>query len=213
VDAPSLLPERIRQISLIDPAFSEIISSSPISPFGEKRSTESNFSALIRTILSQQLSTQAAITIISRVLKAVEGEFTPRRLHDLDVFTLRTLGCSATKIRAIQSLARSALEEQIPFATLDLLSNEEIFEHLTSQFGIGKWTVDIFLMFQLGREDIWPVGDLGVRRGWQLLHGLENEVTIQQLSEAGEQFLNLRSHVAWYCWKESDAKKLKRIKM
>ena len=87
------------------------------------------------------------------------------------------------------------------FRSLHTLSEEEIFETLVPLFGIGRWTVEMFLMFQLGRLDIWPVGDLGVRRGWEKIHRLSDEITPKELQKKGERFTPFRSHVAWYCWR------------
>ena len=74
-------------------------------------------------------------------------------------------------------------------------------ELLLPLFGVGKWTVEMFLIFQLGRLDIWPVGDLGVRRGWEKLFQMPEEIEIAALNEAGEKFAPYRSHLAWYCWR------------
>jgi DNA-3-methyladenine glycosylase II len=74
-------------------------------------------------------------------------------------------------------------------------------ETLLPLFGIGKWTVEMFLIFQLGRLDIWPVGDLGVRRGWEKLFNLQEEIEVSNLLKAGEKFVPYRSHLAWYCWR------------
>jgi DNA-3-methyladenine glycosylase II len=74
-------------------------------------------------------------------------------------------------------------------------------ELLLPLFGVGKWTVEMFLIFQLGRLDIWPVGDLGVRRGWEKLFRMPDEIEINALIKAGEKFAPYRSHLAWYCWR------------
>ncbi len=84
---------------------------------------------------------------------------------------------------------------------LHRLSDDKIKEYLLPQFGIGNWTVEMFLMFQLGRQDVWPVGDLGVRRGWEKLHRLRSEIAPKRLQKIGEAYSPYRSHLAWYCWR------------
>lgn len=83
-------------------------------------------------------------------------------------------------------------------------TDDEILEHLLPQFGIGRWTVEMFLMFQLGRQDVWPVGDLGVRRGWERIHKLRNEIEPKKLEKLGAEYSPYRSHVAWYCWRANE---------
>ncbi len=87
---------------------------------------------------------------------------------------------------------------------LHRLTDEEILDHLLPQFGIGRWTVEMFLMFQLGRQDVWPVGDLGVRRGWERIHKLRNEIEPKKLEKLGAEYSPYRSHVAWYCWRANE---------
>jgi len=84
------------------------------------------------------------------------------------------------------------------------LSDEEIYKVLTSLWGIGPWTVDMFMMFQLGKLNVWPVGDLGVRRGWEKIHKLKEEIAPAALMKKGEKFHPYRSVVAWYCWRAVD---------
>jgi DNA-3-methyladenine glycosylase II len=85
--------------------------------------------------------------------------------------------------------------------SLNQMSDSEIEAALLPLHGIGKWTVEMFLIFQLGRQDIWPVGDLGVRRGWEKIHRLEDEITVSELTKKGSKFAPYRSHLAWYCWR------------
>ena len=87
---------------------------------------------------------------------------------------------------------------------LHLMSDGEIFDALLPLFGIGRWTVEMFLIFQLGRSDIWPVGDLGVRRGWERIHKMKDDITPELLTKRGEKFAPYRSHVAWFCWRALD---------
>lgn len=115
---------------------------------------------------------------------------------------MRAAGVSGAKFRTIQGIASAALSKEIKINSLHLIdSDEEIFSQLTSLWGVGPWTVDMFMMFQLGRLDIWPTGDLGVRRGWEKIYALRDEISPRELEIKGEKFRPYRSVVAWYCWR------------
>ena len=118
--------------------------------------------------------------------------------------SLRAAGLSGAKAKTIQGLANAALEKRVDFKNLHEQSDEEVYQDLTQLWGIGPWTVDMFMMFQLGRLDIWPTGDLGVRRGWEKTHKLKAEITPEALYKKGEKFRPHRSIVAWYCWRALD---------
>ena len=197
-----------RYIISINPRFDLVIKSSGFCTIGsrpgKRRAGESNFASLASSILSQQLSTKAAATIISRVEILSGGTLNPERISELKKSELRRAGCSEAKTRAITELAHSTVSREIPMSSLHRLTDEEIMEHLLPLFGIGRWTVEMFLMFQLGRPDIWPVGDLGVRRGWEKIHRMRTEIEPQVLAKIGRKYAPYRSHVAWYCWRALD---------
>jgi DNA-3-methyladenine glycosylase II len=194
-----------RAITQINPRFDRVIKSSGLCTLGietgKNRSRESNFAALASSILSQQLSTQAAATIIGRVEELAGGTLRAVRIVELTTRQLRLAGCSNAKARSIMELAHATVDRQIPMNSLHRLPDEQIMEHLLPLFGIGRWTVEMFLMFQLGRDDIWPVGDLGVRRGWEKIHRMRTEIEPAKLELLGAKYAPYRSHVAWYCWR------------
>ena len=194
-----------RHIITINPRFDTVIKSSGFCTIGarpgKRRAGESNFASLASSILSQQLSTKAAATIISRVEKLSGGTLQPQRIAELNKSELRSAGCSEAKARAITELAHVTVSREVPMNSLHRLSDEEIMGHLLPLFGIGRWTVEMFLMFQLGRSDIWPVGDLGVRRGWEKIHRMRSEIEPRTLEKLGVKYAPYRSHVAWYCWR------------
>ncbi|MEN9542930.1 MAG: hypothetical protein RL239_583 [Actinomycetota bacterium] len=165
---------------------------------------ESNFASLASSILSQQLSTKAAATIIGRVEEICGGSLQAKKLAEVSAAKLRAAGCSNSKARAVRELAQASTENQIPMKNLHRLSDQEIMEYLLPMYGIGKWTVEMFLMFQLERVDVWPVGDLGVRRGWERIHRMRSEITPEALSKLGATYSPYRSHVAWYCWRANE---------
>jgi DNA-3-methyladenine glycosylase II len=188
-----------REIIEREPRFAPVIERSGLSPIGSGQRRESNFRSLATSIISQQLSGKAAATIIGRV-DAITGGITPRRINETSIAKLRSAGLSGSKARAISELAEA--ESEIRFSRLHLIEDdEEIYRRLLPLFGVGRWTVEMFLIFQLGRIDIWPTGDLGVRRGWEKVHRLRSEISPQELERKGEKFRPYRSHLAWYCWR------------
>lgn len=188
-----------REIIEREPRFAPVIERSGLSPIGSGQRRESNFRSLATSIISQQLSGKAAATIIGRV-DAITGGITPRRINETSIAKLRSAGLSGSKARAISELAEA--ESEIRFSRLHLIEDdEEIYRRLLPLFGVGRWTVEMFLIFQLGRIDIWPTGDLGVRRGWEKVHRLRSEISPKELERKGEKFRPYRSHLAWYCWR------------
>ena len=188
-----------REIARIEPRFAPVIERSGYCPIGTTPRRESNFRSLATSIISQQLSTKAAATIIERV-ESLSGGISPSRIERIPLARLRSAGLSGAKARAIKELASA--DREVRFSRLHLLEDDEaIFERLLPLFGIGNWTVEMFLIFQVGRLDIWPTGDLGVRRGWERVHRMRSEISPTELMKEGERFRPFRSHLAWYCWR------------
>lgn len=190
-----------KKISKLEPRFSEVVSLYGPSPIGVKKRRESNFESLASSVLSQQLSTKAAETIILRVKDMAGGNLDPMRLSRLSAAQLRSAGCSGAKARSISELAEKVTTGDLDMKSLSRKSNDEIIDNLLPLFGIGRWTVEMYLIFQLGRLDVWPVGDLGVRRGWEKIFKLRKEISPEKLNSLGDRFAPYRSHLAWYCWR------------
>jgi DNA-3-methyladenine glycosylase II len=167
--------------------------------------TESHFAALVRAILYQQLAGAAARAIHGRLLAALGGEVTPKRLLSLSSQTLRAVSLSASKAASMQDLATKILNGSVVLypAALRGRSDDEIVATLTGVRGIGTWTAQMFLMFQLRRLDVWPSGDLGVRKGFGLAWGMPTP-TPKQLKTLGDPYRPYRSVVAWYCWRAAE---------
>jgi DNA-3-methyladenine glycosylase II len=144
---------------------------------------------------------KAAETIFLRLKRAAGGRILPARIAALSQNQAREVGLSSAKFKTIQGIATAALTREIKINKLHEKSDEDIFRELTSLWGVGPWTVDMFMMFQLGRLDIWPTGDLGVRRGWEKIHRLESEIAPSELEIKGEKYRPYRSVIAWYCWR------------
>ena len=199
----------VDEISDTDKRFAKVISESPLCTIGSAASPESNFESLVSSVISQQLAVKAAETIHGRLTQLAKGNITPVRIAKLSDTALREIGVSGAKAKTIQGLAQAALTGSVPINDLHELSDEEVFNGLTSLWGIGPWTVDMFMMFQLHRLDIWPTGDLGVRRGWESIHKLSEQIEPKVLEVKGEKFRPYRSVVAWYCWRHLDNAKKK----
>jgi DNA-3-methyladenine glycosylase II len=185
-----------------DKKLARIIAAQPLCTIGRNPKPVTHFEALVESIISQQLAVKAAETIFLRVKKSAGGRIQPARISALSEGQMREAGVSGAKYKAISGLASAALDKRINVNKLhEIESDEEIFTQLTGLWGVGPWTVDMFMMFQLGRLDIWPTGDLGVRRGWEKIYSLSDEITPKELEAKGEKFRPYRSVVAWYCWR------------
>lgn len=192
----------VAEISARDKKLAKIVAAHPLCTLGRNPKPVTHFESLVESVISQQLAVKAAETIFLRVKKSVGGRIIPARIASLSEIELREAGVSGAKAKAIQGLASAAVNREIPVNRLhEIDSDEEIFKRLTSLWGIGPWTVDMFMMHQLGRLDIWPTGDLGVRRGWEKIYSLSEEITPKALELKGEKFRPYRSVVAWYCWR------------
>jgi len=162
--------------------------------------------SLARSILFQQLSGKAAATIVGRLEQAVGAtRLTPGALARVDDATLRACGVSGNKTLALRDLSRRAEAGEVPDSKALLqLHHEEIIERLTAVRGIGRWTVEMMLMFRLGRPDILPVDDLGVRKGAQLLDKLEEIPKPKELALRGEAWGPYRTLAGLYLWRIAD---------
>ena len=166
------------------------------------RPTETHFATLVRSIVYQQLAGAAAGAIHGRLILALEGEVTPERMLTLTPGTLRAAGLSGRKAATLLDLAGKVRDGTVSLdpRTLARESNDEIVARLTTVSGIGKWSAEIFLIFQLGRLDVWPTGDLAVRKGYALAWGIPTP-TPKQLDQLGEPYRPYRTVLAWYSWR------------
>jgi DNA-3-methyladenine glycosylase II len=169
------------------------------------RPTETHFETLMRAITHQQLAGAAARAIHGRLLAALDGEHTPERLLTLSDETLRAAGLSAAKTAALQDLATKVLDGTVVLDPRRLARepDAEVIARLSSVRGIGVWTAQMFLMIQLRRLDVWPTGDLGVRKGFGFAWRIPTP-TPKELEVLAESYRPYRSVVAWYCWRAAD---------
>jgi DNA-3-methyladenine glycosylase II len=165
---------------------------------------QSPYESLARAIAHQQLHAAAAQSILARLVSHFGQRFpAPAELLAADPAQLRATGFSFAKIAALRDLAARTLEGVVPptLAALEPLSDLEIIERLTAVRGIGRWTVEMMLIFQLGRPDVLPVDDFGVCNGFRLAYGLAGMPLPRALAEFGERWKPHRSHAAWYLWR------------
>ncbi len=192
-----------RKIVKIDPAFAPAIKNLAPCTFGLEKPKVSQYQSLIRAVIAQQVSTAAALTISGRLQEKCSGSITAARVGSLSLKELQSVGLTGAKVRTISELTQASLSGEINFRKFTYMSDEEIIKDLVPLFGIGQWTVEMFLIFHLGRLDVWPVDDLAVRRGWDNLHPNSEPIKPKALQLLGDQFAGMRSVVAWYCWRAS----------
>ena len=174
----------------------------------ELRAAKSVYAALAESIVSQQLSGRAAATIYGRLCALFPGARSgpkPAQILAAPEAALRGAGLSRAKALALRDLAERTLSGEIPtLAAARRLSDAAIIERLTEVRGIGRWTAEMFLIFRLGRPDVLPVDDLGVRKGFALAYGLAQNPTPRVLAQHGEQWAPFRTVASWYLWRRAD---------
>jgi DNA-3-methyladenine glycosylase II len=191
-----------QELSSRDKRLAKVIEAHPLCTVGRNPKPVTHFEALVESVISQQLAVKAADTIYGRVKDLARGRMVPGRIAEISETEMRAAGVSGAKFKTIQGLADAAISKRINIDKLHEIDDDQlIFNQLTSLWGIGPWTVDMFMMHQLGRLDIWPTGDLGVRRGWEKIHSLKEEIEPKVLEKKGEKYRPYRSVVAWYCWR------------
>jgi DNA-3-methyladenine glycosylase II len=195
--------EAMRHLRRVDRRFAPVIErAGPIAFRPETMGTP--FASLSHAIVYQQLNGTAAGAIYNRV-KALFGKRSfpsPKDIAGVQPRLLRMAGLSRAKVLAIKDLARKVLDGTVPSAAhLRRMSDEEIIEHLTQVRGIGRWTVEMLLIFQLGRPDVLPVGDYGVRQGYQILFRTRELPKPSELADIGERWRPYRTAASWYLWR------------
>src|SRR3954469_16798367 len=198
-----------RHLAASDPRMAALIARSvryKIKPGGVVRP----FEALAESIAYQQLSGKAAATIWGRVraLYPRRKNLDPKLVLDTPDEKLRAAGLSRSKVAALKDLAAKTLDGTVPNSrALAKMSDDEIVERLTQVRGIGRWTAEMLLLFDLGRLDVWPVSDYGVRKGFAKTFGKRKLPDPKQLMKLGEKWRPYRSVAAWYFWRALDEPK------
>ena len=197
------ITEAVRKLRDSDPKLARLIES--VGPCGlNGRGARSPFAALAESIAYQQLTGKAAATIFSRVLAIYRPKRfpTPEDILATPDQALRDAGLSRSKVASIKDLSAKTIDGTVPkLARLRRLSDDEIVERLTSVRGIGRWTVEMLLMFHLGRPDVLPASDYGVRKGFHRTFRTRGLPTPAQILKRGELWRPYRSVASWYLWR------------
>lgn len=198
---------QLRALARRDPALGKALEGLPPFPGFPLPPSRPHFHTLARIIIYQQLAGAAARTIHGRVmaLSPKPGRFpTAAELLALPEERLREAGLSRNKLRAIRNLAERVLDRTLPLRSLSRLPDDEVTARLTAVWGIGEWTAQMFLLFHLGRLDVFAPGDLGLQEGIRILDGLEARPAPAAALQRAEVWRPLRSVASWYLWRLVD---------
>jgi 3-methyladenine DNA glycosylase/8-oxoguanine DNA glycosylase len=195
----SSLGAAIDEVASRDPVLADLVAR--IGPIRHRpRDPDGPFAALVRAIVFQQLAGRAAQAIYGRVRARVGDTLNPEALTAASDAELRAAGLSGNKLASLRDLSAKVLDGTVVLSRTSRRSDEELIERLTAVRGIGRWTAEMYLMFQLRRLDVWPVDDLGVRQGYALAWNVDPPPTPRELDPLGDRFRPYRSVVARYCW-------------
>jgi DNA-3-methyladenine glycosylase II len=197
----------LSHLSKSDPVMARLVNEH--GPLDEKQRRRGRppdaYGALVRSIVGQQLSTKAALTIYGRMTELFDGSTpSPRELLEVDPELIRKAGLSRAKVSYLRDLAEHVEDGEVDLERLPELPDDEVSEQLTAIKGLGQWTVDMFLIFHLGRPDVLPVGDLGIRRAVQTEYGLDELPDAGELERIAEPWRPHRSLACLYLWSSLD---------
>jgi len=190
-------PDINNELILLDPVLKKIINA--CGPLEVELSTD-YFSFLSRSIIGQQLSNKVAFVIWNRLLSLMDGEPSPQKLISLEDEKLREIGASYSKIGYLKNLSSAVLNNEICLDNLEGIENEEIVKNLTKVKGIGQWTAEMFLIFCLGRRDVFSLGDGGLQRSIKWLYRLDEVPKRKQLMQISEKWKPYRTFASLYLW-------------
>ncbi len=199
---PAEVRKATREIAKRDPSMAACIAI--VGPCRIRPGQGNYFAALVRSIAYQQLAGRAAAAIHGRFVECIGGAVTAEAVMATPEATIRAAGMSGAKTASLRDLASRVLDGTVPLTGIEAYSDEEIVERLVKVRGIGRWTAEMFLLFELRRLDVWPVDDFAVRKGYARIHGLEEMPKAKALNELGEIYRPWRSIAAWYCWRGSE---------
>ena len=170
-------------------------------PFHLPLTGRTHFAALAESIHYQQLAGAAAAAIHGRFVALFDGKPVPEAVLAMHPRRLRAAGLSQSKVASLRDLAAKVIDGTVPLHAIARCSDADIITRLCVVRGIGRWTAEMFLIFQLRRLDVWPVGDYGVRLGYAFAYGLRKPPSPRRLQAEGERFRPYRTVAAWYCWR------------
>jgi 3-methyladenine DNA glycosylase/8-oxoguanine DNA glycosylase len=193
--------EAAQELARRDPVIAALLARHGPPRLSRPGPASTRFAALARSIVYQQLNGRAAATIHGRLVSALDGALTPEAVLGADEEVLRAAGLSRSKAAAVTDLAAKVAAGTVRLERIGRLPDEEVVAELVKVRGVGRWTAEMFLMFTLGRLDVWPTGDYGVRMGFARAWGLPEPPTPEVLAALGDPFRPYRSVAAWYCWR------------
>lgn len=200
----SLIAAAVNHVKRVDPVMRDLIDKA--GPFALKLD-RNRFGMLVRSILSQQISTMAARSIRLKLEGLLApGKISPESIAAVTDDQLRSVGLSGQKVSYVRDLSERCLDQRLHLSTIGRLSDEDAIEHLVQVRGIGRWTAQMFLIFSLGRLNVFPHDDLIVRSSIQELYGLPQLPDKQTSHEIAEVWTPYRSVASWYCWRWIDVK-------
>ena len=189
----------IDEVASRDPVLADLVAR--VGPITHRpRDPDGPFGALVRAIVFQQLAGRAAQAIYGRVRAAAGEQLTPEALNASSDEALRAAGLSANKLASLRDLSAKVLDGTVVLTRTSRRSDDDLIAALVTVRGIGRWTAEMYLMFQLRRLDVWPVDDLGIRQGYALAWKLDPPPSAKELMPLGDRFRPYRSIVARYCW-------------
>jgi 3-methyladenine DNA glycosylase/8-oxoguanine DNA glycosylase len=192
-------------LGAVDPVFARLVATYGPVRLGTPVRAPARYQELARAVSYQQLAGAAAAKIWGRVHELADGPvLTAERVLTLGEPPLRAAGLSGAKAASLLDLAAKVLDGTVELARMGRLPDDEVVAELTTVRGIGPWTAEMFLMFQLHRLDVWPVADFGVRAGYAAAHDLAEPPKPKALVDLGERYRPYRSLAAWYCWQVAD---------
>lgn len=197
--------EAVAAVAQRDPIISDLARQHGL-PRLPRTPAQDRFATLARAIVYQQLAGSAAAAIHTRMVSHLGGTVTATTVLDTDVGALMACGLSRAKARSVFDLADKVASGLVRLDRIGRMSDDEVVGHLTQVRGIGRWTAEMFLLFTLGRPDVWPVDDYGVRVGFAAAWGLPAVPAPRELAGLGERFRPYRSVVAWYCWRAAETR-------
>jgi len=167
----------------------------------------SHYESIVYAVISQQLSTKAADTIGGRLVELVGSPLEPKKLLKFTDEQLRSVGLSGAKVRTIREFSQAVHSGELDLVELENHPDDHVVAELSKLWGIGRWTAEMCMMFRMGRLDVWPSGDLGVRNGFARIYGLDTSPTEKEIESLADHLRPYRSVVAWYCWRATDEAK------
>ena len=198
------LPAALSDLVRADPVLADLVGRHGPPPPRRRVPVDRRFGDLARNIVYQQLAGRAAASIHGRLVDALDGDVCAARVLATPEPVLRSCGLSGSKVASLLDLADKVASGEVALDRIGRLSDDEVVAHLTVVRGVGPWTAQMFLMSTLGRQDVWPVGDFGVRAGFARAWGLSEVPSPKELGLLGEAYRPHRSLVAWYCWRAAD---------